>query len=96
MFYEEDILGEKAKRQNYDIYSLNKLKFIHYDSQTIGKLVSAFKKQDILFDSRIYFHKKYNKANFFQITILNILRYVRKFELLFEIPLKKLVHMAIA
>ena len=92
LFYEEDILGEKAKRQNYDIYSLNKLKFIHYDSQTIGKLVSAFKKQDILFDSRIYFHKKYNKANFFQITILNILRYVRKFELLFEIPLKKLVH----
>mgnify|MGYP004655427525 FL=1 len=62
---------------------------MHYDSQSIGKFVNAFKKQDIMFDSRIYYQKKYNNINLCQVTLLNFLRYVRKFELLFEIPIRK-------
>lgn len=91
LFYEEDILGHKIKQLGLEIILLNNLKFMHYDSQTIGKLMNVFKKQDILFQSRIYFQKKYNKANCFIIGILYILKYWRKVELLFEIPIRKCV-----
>lgn len=89
LFYEEDILAEKIKNIGLEIHILNKLKFMHYDSQTIGKLMNIFKKQDILFDSRIYYQKKYNNANLLTVLILNILRYVRKFELIFEVIIRK-------
>lgn len=92
LFYEEDILGERLRNIGLEIHMLNKLKFMHYDSQTIGKLMNMFKKQDILFDSRIYYQKNYNKANLFTIEILKILRYIRKLELIFEVPIKKIVN----
>lgn len=90
LFYEEDILGHKLKEIGEEIHILNDMKFMHYDSQTIGKLMSIFKKQDILFDSRIYFQKTYNKANIITLGILHILRYLRKLELFIEVPIKKL------
>lgn len=92
LFFEEDILGVKMQEKGYEIYNFNNLKFIHYDSQCIGRLMNIFKKQDILFDSRIYYHKKYNKINKMQICILQILRYVRKIELLIEVPIRKVLH----
>lgn len=91
LFFEEDIIADKLNKIGYDIYSLNALEFMHYESQCIGKLYNVFKKQDLLFDSRIYYHKKYNNINVLQVFILKILRYVRKFELLFEIPILKLI-----
>ena len=48
LFYEEDILGEKIRSIGLEIHILNKLKFMHYDSQTIGKIMNMFRKQDIL------------------------------------------------
>ena len=90
LFYEEDILGHKIKNIGNDIHILNELKFMHYDSQTIGKMMNMFKKLDILFDSKIYYHKKYNNANGFQICIFKALRIVRKVELLIEVPIRKL------
>lgn len=91
LFFEEDILAEKVKRAGYKIYSLNSEKFIHYESKSIGKAMNVFKKQDILFDSRIYYHKTYENIGKFKVFILNILRYIRKFELLFEIPIRKVL-----
>lgn len=90
LFYEEDIIGNKIKENGYGIYSLNDVNFIHYDSKTIGKLMSIFKKQDILFDSRIYYQTKYNNASIFTILIFYILKYYRKLELLIEVPLRKI------
>lgn len=92
LFYEEDIIGVKAKEKGYSIFSLNNLSFIHYESKSIGKIMNIFKKQDILFNSRIYFQKEYNKANSFQIMIFMILRYIRKFELIFETLIKKVIN----
>lgn len=92
LFYEEDIIGVKAKEKGYSIFSLNNLSFIHYESKTIGKIMNIFKKQDILFNSRIYFQKEYNKANSFQIMIFMILRYIRKVELIFETLIKKVIN----
>lgn len=91
LFYEEDILGEKIIKAGYEIHSLNTLSFIHYDSQTIGKVMNIFKKIDILFDSKIYYHKIYHKANWFQLLLFYILKYERKLELLIELPIRKLL-----
>lgn len=92
LFYEEDILGDKIKEKGYKIQLLNDINFMHYESKSIGKIMNLYKKMDILFDSKIYYHKKYNNAGMIKIFIMNILRYIRKFELLFEIPILKLVN----
>lgn len=92
LFYEEDILGKKAKQSGYDIYSLNRLSFKHYESKTIGKIINCFKKQDILFNSKIYFQKEYNKVNKSQLFIFKILKYIRKFEVIFELLIQKLIN----
>lgn len=90
LFYEEDIIGNKLKEKGYEICSLNDIEFIHYDSKTIGKFLNLFKKQDILFNSRIYYQKKYNKASFFTLMIFYFLKYYRKLELLIEVPIRKI------
>lgn len=90
LFYEEDIIGNKLKEKGYEICSLNDIEFMHYDSKTIGKFFNLFKKQDILFDSRIYYQKKYNKVSFFTIIVFYFLKYYRKLELLIEVPIRKL------
>ena len=78
LFYEEDILSEKMKRAGLEIHLLNNYSFMHYESQTIGKAMNVFKKQDILFDSRIYFQRKYNKIGIITLVIFYILKYFRK------------------
>lgn len=90
LFYEEDILGDKIKEAGYKIQILNNINFMHYESKSIGKIMNLYKKMDILFDSKIYYHKKYNNVNGIKIFIINFLRYVRKFELIFEVPILKL------
>lgn len=90
LFYEEDILGKKIKNAGYKLQLLNNIHFMHYDSQTIGKLMNMFKKMDILFDSKIYYHKTYNNVGSIKLFILKLLRYVRKFELVFEVPIRRI------
>ena len=91
LFYEEDILAQKLKDKNYDIVSLNSEKFIHYESQTIGKTFSYYKKMKQLYNSKIYYHKRYNHLNKFQEFIFIVLNYIRKIELLIEIPIRKIL-----
>lgn len=92
LFYEEDILGARLKNIGLEIHILNNLKFMHYESQTIGKMMNMFRKMDILFDSKIYYQKEYNHIHLPLIIIFNILRYVRKIELLIEVPLRKVLN----
>ena len=91
LFYEEDILASKIKRLGYESYSLNNVKFIHYESQTIGKTFSYYKKVKQLFKSKMYYHRKYNNINFFQIVMFYLLNICRKLELLVEIPVRKIL-----
>lgn len=91
LFYEEDILGYKIKEKGYKIVSLNGLKFIHYDSQTIGKIMNIFKKQKLLFASRKYYQGKYNNINKVGLFVFDILYCIRCLELLIEIPVRKLL-----
>lgn len=92
LFYEEDILGARLKNIGLEIHILNNLKFMHYESQTIGKMMNMFRKMDILFDSKIYYQKEYNHIHLPLTILFNILRYVRKIELLIEVPLRKVLN----
>ncbi len=91
LFYEEDILAKRLKGKGYKTISLNSEKFIHFESQTIGKTYSYFKKKKQLYKSKIYYHKTYNKINFIEHIIFIILQFVRDIELLIEIPVRKLL-----
>ena len=91
LFYEEDILAKRLKEKGYKTISLNSEKFIHFESQTIGKTYSYFKKKKELYKSKIYYHKTYNKMNFIEHLIFIILQFIRDIELLIEIPIRKLL-----
>lgn len=92
LFYEEDILAKMLAEKKYKTISLNTEKFIHYESQTIGKTFNYYKKMKQLFKSKMYYHKKYNKINSFQVAAFHILNVCRKIELLIEIPVRKILH----
>ena len=91
LFYEEDILAKKIKEIGYDIISLNTEKFIHYESQTIGKTINYYNKMKQLYKSKMYYHKKYNNINKYQEITFIILNVFRKIELLIEIPIRKIL-----
>lgn len=91
LFYEEDILAHKLKERNYKTISLNSEHFIHYESQTIGKSLSYYRKINQMFKSKMYYHKNYNKINLLQICAFHILNICRKIELLIEIPIRKIL-----
>ncbi len=92
LFYEEDILAKKLYEKKYKTVSLNSEKFIHYESQTIGKTFSYYRKMKQLYKSKMYYHKIYNKINSLQVFIFHILNIFRKIELLIEVPLRKLLN----
>ena len=91
LFYEEDILAKILKQKGYKILSLNTENFIHYESQTIGKTLSFYRRTNQLYKSKMYYQIKYNKINKLQKMIFVILNIFRKIELLIEIPLRKLL-----
>lgn len=91
LFYEEDILAHKIKNKGLETVSLNCEKFIHYESQTIGRTMSYYKKIKQLYKSKMYYHKTYNKINTMQCLIYGFLNICRKIELFIEIPVRKLL-----
>ena len=91
LFYEEDILAKQIAEKKYKVISLNSEKFIHFESQTIGKTFNYYKKMRQLFISKMYYHKNYNKINLLQIAVFHILNVCRKIELLIEIPARKIL-----
>lgn len=91
LFYEEDILAIKLKEKGYKTISLNTYHFIHYESQSIGKAFSYYKKLKRLYNSKIYYHTKYNNMKLGGKIIFGVLNICRKIELLIEIPARKLL-----
>lgn len=91
LFYEEDILANKLQKLGYKEMSLNTVSFKHFESQTISKAMSYFKKIKRLQTSKMYYQKTYNKINMFQTVLFTIINYWRRFELLIEIPIRKIM-----
>ena len=89
LFYEEDILATKVKKMGYKAYSLNHVTFNHFESNSINKAMSYYKKMKRLQASKMYYQKEYNEINKFQIAVFTVLNFWRRFELLFEIPIRK-------
>ena len=90
LFYEEDILANKLQKLGYKELSLNDISFKHFESSTISKVLNYYNKIKRLQKSKMYYQKKYNNINKFQIIVFTFLNYWRRMELLFEIPIKKL------
>lgn len=91
LFYEEDILAKKLAEKKYKIISLNSEKFIHYESQTIGKTLNYYKKMKQMYKSKIYYHNTYNNINSAQRLVFKLLFVCRCIELIIEIPIRKLL-----
>lgn len=91
LFYEEDILAKQLQEKGYQIMSMNHSKFIHYESQTIGKTLSYYRKMKELYKSKMYYQKKYNDIHFVQKCLFEILNLCRKIELILEIPIRKVL-----
>lgn len=91
LFYEEDILAHKLKRLGYEEYSLNDIKFIHYESQTIKKSFNYMRKMRILYKSKMYYQREYNQIGLLGVIGFKILFGIRFLELLIEIPMRKLL-----
>ena len=91
LFYEEDILGKKLKVLGYKTISLNSEKFIHYESQTIGKVYNYFSKMNLLYKSKMYYQVTYNKIGIIEKLLFFILKIIRMIELCIEVPIRKLL-----
>lgn len=91
LFYEEDILAKKLQEKGYKTVSINDVKFIHYESQTIGKTLNYYNKMKQLYKSKMYYHKTYNHIKFWQRSVFGILNIFRKIELMIEIPIRKIL-----
>lgn len=91
LFYEEDILSKQLESGGYETFSLNDINFKHYESQTIGKTFSYFRKVKELYRSKMYYHKTYTKINKVQELIFELLYGIRIIELLVEVPVRKIL-----
>ena len=95
LFYEEDILYKKLQKLNpeYETICLGNYDFTHLESQSIGKSLNYYKKMKQLYNSKMYYHKTYNNITKWQIASYVLLWGCRQFEILFEIPVRKLMEL---
>lgn len=63
LYYEEDILGYRLKREGYRLAVLNTCRYVHTENVTVGRSMNLVKKYWIMQRSRLYFHKHYKKEN---------------------------------
>lgn len=70
LYYEENILSSKLKKENLKTVINTKVEVFHNHSVTIDKNIKKIGKYKILKQSQMYFEKNYNHANVFQIMLL--------------------------
>lgn len=71
LFCEERILGKKMEMARAKIGVVTKARYFHNHSATINKAYKSVAKQiKLLYDSRLFYHKKYTKTNSLLIGIL--------------------------
>lgn len=72
LYYEEQIFSKKVKNANKKEIVDNRVNIIHDHSISIDKSIKRIKKHRILKQSQRYYIKKYQKANFIQMSLLYI------------------------
>lgn len=72
LYYEENVIATKLKKINKLTKINTKVQMFHNHSVTIDKNINKIKKYKELKKSQMYFQRKYNKANKFEIFLLFI------------------------
>ena len=72
LYYEENVLATKLKAINKLTKINTKVSVFHNHSVTIDKNINKIKKYKELKKSQMYFQKKYNSANVFEVALLFI------------------------
>lgn len=72
LYYEENILATKLKKQGYQTILLNDIQVFHDHSVMIDKSINRLRKYKILKQSQLYFEKNYNNASKFDIIMLQV------------------------
>ncbi len=72
LYYEENILATKTKKSNKRTLLVFDVEVLHNHSVTINKHVKKINKVKIQKKSQLYFEKKYNNANFYEILLLRL------------------------
>lgn len=70
LYYEENILASKLKKNNIKTAVDTSVEVIHNHSVTIDKNINRYKKYKILKQSEYYFQTKYNNANILERILL--------------------------
>ena len=76
LYYEENILSYKAKKNNLGIYVYTSISVIHNSSLSVDKSLNKLKKYKILKDSMFYYETRYRKINIFKYILLRIVYYI--------------------
>ena len=76
LYNEEEVIAKKLKDINLLTAILNSETVIHEHSVSINKSMSSLKKVKIANKSRIYYQKKYNNANLFELLICHITNFL--------------------
>lgn len=72
LYYEENVIGTKLKKQGLKTIVVNSVNVIHNHSVTIDNSLNRIKKFKELKKSQKYFHKNYSKCSLFGIIGLDI------------------------
>lgn len=90
LYYEENILAFKLKKNGYDNYLIVDEEYIHKHSVSINKSINSIKKRlKIAFSSRYYFCEKYLKCNWIQLIFLKISFIIGLYDYLIAIKILK-------
>ncbi len=74
LYCEEPILAERLAKENYRVYFCNKVQLIHEGGYTTGKPKQRIniKKTQRLFESEMYYYKKYRNTSILRLGIAHI------------------------
>ena len=78
LYYEENIMGAKTKLLKKNIVIDNDVDVVHDHSVSIDKSLKRIKKFNILKKSQLYFERKYNHANIFELLFLIVTAFVAR------------------
>lgn len=92
LYCEERILAKKLLDKGYKVGLLTKSKYFHLHGSSIGKIYNEVKSKRLIFASRLYYQKKYNKINIIQECILKFCMQISLIEFRFYLAIRKLLN----
>lgn len=92
LFCEERILGYRMKAAGYKLVLRADLFFTHIHSTSIGKAYKTINTQKLIFQSRRYYNRQYNKAGRMKLALLYIAQMCNIQSLKIIMPLSEMKH----